>query len=190
MDACDGLIFVSRQFGPWVALRSTSMWLLKFHPGLSWGLRDGDLVLIWDWCGENSRSSYCRSFFGHFEKTWDSDCLVWFRWIWYVALCFISREYFWMDFGDDLSLLRNLRQACFSVLGNIEPQAAKLVGFLEKEHPVMIVWISWCICVSLAAKCCLKFQTCIFRVHGWSWWMSHEMRSFMMKKQDEEVVVM
>jgi hypothetical protein len=56
-----------------------------------------------------------------------------------VALCFILREYFWMDFGDDLSLWPNLRQAGFSVLGNIGPQAAKLVGFLEKEHPVMIV---------------------------------------------------
>lgn len=59
-----------------------------------------------------------------------------------MALCFISREYFWMDFGDDLSLWLNLRQACFSFLGTIKPQAAKLVGFLEKELPIIIGWIS------------------------------------------------
>jgi hypothetical protein len=35
MDACDGLILMSRRFEPWVALCSTSVWLLKFHPGLS-----------------------------------------------------------------------------------------------------------------------------------------------------------
>jgi hypothetical protein len=48
-----------------------------------------------------------------------------------------------MDFGDDLSLWLNLRQACFfHFLRNIEPQAAKLVGFWEKEHAVIFEWIS------------------------------------------------